>query len=212
MTNEEIEARAKATRIVPVLTIEKASLAVPLAKALIAGGLDVLEVTLRTEEALDAIGAIKQSGLNCVIGAGTIVSERDVAAAQKVGAQFLVTPGTPAALLPALLNYNGVVIPGAGTATEAMALYQAGFDLLKFFPAEASGGVKFLKGVGGPIPGVRFMPTGGINLANMADYLRLDNVLAIGGTWIAPASDIDGENWDIIEVRAREAYRLAEKT
>lgn len=204
-----IEARSATAGVVPVLTVKSAAQAVPMAEALVAGGLDVLEVTLRTEEAVEAIELIAKSDVDCVIGAGTIISEGDVEAAHKAGAQFLVTPGTPASLVPALLNYDGLVFPGAATASEVMTLYDAGFDLQKFFPAEASGGAKFLKGVGGPLPQVRFMPTGGVNQQNMADYLALKNVVAIGGSWIAPPADIEAGNWAAITERAAEAKALA---
>ena len=187
MDTAQIEARALAAGVVPVLTVSDPSDAVPLAEALVAGGLDVLEITLRTGGAIEAIEQIAKSDVDCVIGAGTITSEGDVDAAHKAGSKFLVTPGTPSSLLPALLDYDGLVFPGAATISEAMTLYNSGFDLLKFFPAEASGGAKFIKGVSGPLPHIRFMPTGGINLENMSDYLSLKNVVAIGGSWIAPA-------------------------
>jgi len=209
VNNHEIEMRSRAAGVVPVLTIKNADDAVPLAEALIAGGLDVLEVTLRTEHALAAISKISSSGLDCVIGAGTILSEGDVDAARNAGATFLVTPGTPASLVPALLDYDGLVIPGAATATEALTLKEQGFDMLKFFPAEASGGAKFLKGVSGPMPELRFMPTGGVSQANMKDYLGLKNVVAVGGSWIAPSAEIEDKNWAAIEGRAHEAKRLA---
>lgn len=212
MDKSLIEARSAAAGIVPVLTINNAEHAVPLARSLVEGGLDVLEVTLRTPAAIEAIELISTSDINCIIGAGTIISEGDVEAVNKAGAEFLVTPGTPASLLPALLDYDGLVFPGASTASEVMTLYNAGFDLLKFFPAEASGGAKFLKGVGGPLPNVRFMPTGGINVNNMADYLSLKNVLAIGGTWIAPSDRIDAGDWSEINGRARAAKQLMNAT
>ena len=209
MDNEQIEARTASAGVVPVLTVNDPAQAVPLAKALVEGGLDVLEVTLRTAGAIEAIERIAKSDVNCVIGAGTITSEGDVDAANKAGAQFLVTPGTPPSLLPALLDYDGLVFPGAATTSEVMALYNAGFDLLKLFPAEASGGASLLKGIGGPLPHIRFMPTGGINLDNMSDYLSLKNVVAIGGSWIAPAASIDAGDWAGIEERARFAKERA---
>ena len=212
MNNAEIEARAAAAGVVPVLTINNPDHAVPLAKALVAGGLDVLEVTLRTAGAIKAIENIVKSDVKCLIGVGTITSEGDVDAAQKAGAEFLVTPGTPASLLQALLDYDGLVFPGASTVSEVMALYNAGFDLLKFFPAQASGGAPFLKGVGGPLPNIRFMPTGGIKLDNMSDYLELKNVVAIGGTWIAPAASVDEQDWSGITERARIAKERATAT
>ena len=211
MKTAEIETRAAAAGVVPVLTINDPAQAVPLAEALVAGGLDVLEVTLRTAGAIEAIENIAKSDIDCVLGAGTIISEGDIDAAHKAGAKFLVTPGTPESLLPALLDYDGLVFPGVATVSEAMTLYNAGFDLLKFFPAEASGGAKFLKGIFGPLPHIRFMPTGGVNLENMSDYLALDNIVAIGGTWIAPASSVDAGEWAAITQRAQHAKDRAIK-
>ena len=211
MKTAEIETRAAAAGVVPVLTINDPAQAVPLAEALVAGGLDVLEVTLRTAGAIEAIENIAKSDIDCVLGAGTIISEGDIDAAHKAGAKFLVTPGTPESLLPALVDYDGLVFPGVATVSEAMTLYNAGFDLLKFFPAEASGGAKFLKGICGPLPHIRFMPTGGVNLENMSDYLALDNIAAIGGTWIAPASSVDAGEWAAITQRAQHAKDRAIK-
>ena len=208
-TQADLAHRARRAGIVPVLTVDKADRAVPLARALAAGGLDVMEITLRTAAALDAIEAIAQSDVDCIIGAGTILSEGDVDAACEAGAAFLVTPGTPPSLVPALKAFDGVVIPGISTASEAMALCEAGFDLLKFFPAEAAGGAPFLKALAGPLPNITFMPTGGIRPDRMADYLALPNVTAVGGSWIAPASDLKSGNWTAIERRAREAYTAA---
>lgn len=209
MDSQLVTERARSARIVPVLTINEAKHAVSLARALVAGGLDVLEVTLRTDAALEAIRLIAEADIDCVIGAGTIVSEEDIAAARDAGAAFLVTPGSPLSLLPALAEYDGLTIPGASTATEVMTLLDAGYAVQKFFPAEASGGVKFLKGVGGPLPQVSFMPTGGVNVDNVQTYLELPNVLAAGGTWIAPAADVDAEKWDLITERAKAAKAIA---
>lgn len=205
----ELNSRARRAGVVPVLTINDAGQAVTLARALCEGGLDVVEITLRTEAALDAIKAIASSGLDCIVGAGTILSGRDVAAAHKAGAQFLVTPGTPASLVPALQAYDGVVVPGAATASEVMTLYQAGFSLQKFFPAEPAGGAAFLKALYGPLPDVSFMPTGGIRKETMGDYLSLPNVIAVGGSWIAPQGDLDAGNWNAIRGYANDAAQAA---
>ena len=209
LSKSDLIARAQQAGVVPVLTIEDAERAVPLAKALCAGGLDVLEVTLRTEAGLDAIKAIAESDVDCVIGAGTILSVEDVEAAAAYGAEFLVTPGTPAALVPALQAFEGIVIPGISTVGEAMTLAGAGFDVLKFFPAEPAGGAPFLKGLGGPLPDLRFMPTGGIKQDTMDAYLKLNNVVAVGGSWIATNSDIEAGDWAGITAKARSANLVA---
>ncbi|NBC19878.1 MAG: bifunctional 4-hydroxy-2-oxoglutarate aldolase/2-dehydro-3-deoxy-phosphogluconate aldolase [Alphaproteobacteria bacterium] len=209
ITETDLKARARRAGVVPVLTLDDAEAAVPLARALAAGGLDVMEVTLRTEAALEAIAAIAGSDVDCVIGAGTILSEGDTDAAAKAGAQFLVTPGTPASLVPALLDYPGPVIPGSSTASEAMTLGEAGFGLLKFFPAEPAGGTDFLKALAGPLPEISFMPTGGIRPDRLVSYLSLPNVVAVGGSWIAAEKDIAKRNWRDIEARAKDAFDTA---
>lgn len=209
LSKSDLISRAGQAGIVPVLTIEDPAQAVPLAKALCSGGLDVLEVTLRTEAGLEAIKAIADSDIDCVIGAGTILSIADVEAAASFGAQFLVTPGTPTSLVSTLQAFEGVVIPGISTVGEAMTLADAGFDVLKFFPAEPAGGAPFLKGLGGPLPDLRFMPTGGIKQDTMDAYLKLNNVVAVGGSWIATNSDIEAGDWDGITAKARSANRVA---
>lgn len=209
LSKPDLLARAARAGVVPVLTVDDARQAVPLAQALCAGGLDVLEVTLRTEAGLDAIAEIANADLDCVIGAGTILSASDVDAAAKAGAQFLVTPGTPAALVPSLQAFGGIVIPGISTVGEAMGLAAAGFDVLKFFPAEPAGGASFLKGLGGPLPDLTFMPTGGIRQDTMDAYLRLPNVVAVGGSWIASSGDIAAGAWDAITEKASSANQAA---
>lgn len=206
---DDLLRQARIAGVVPVLTIEDAGKAVDLAKALAAGGLNILEVTLRTEAAIDAISKIAKTDLDCIIGAGTILSEDDIDAAIGAGAQFLVTPGTPASLIPALHRCGRPVIPGVSTTTEAMTLYAAGFDTLKFFPAEAAGGAPALKSFHGPLADISFMPTGGVRPENLHAYLSLPNVVAVGGTWIAPAADIEEEEWDAIRDRAKAAYEAA---
>lgn len=205
----ELMRRARHAGVVPVLTVDDAASAVSLARALTAGGLDVMEITLRTSAALDAISAIAASDVDCLIGAGTIVTEGDVDAAGKAGAQFLVTPGTPGSLVPSLLDYPGPVIPGVSTVGEAMTLHEAGFGVLKFFPAEPAGGAPFLKALAGPLPDIMFMPTGGIRPATFGAYLALPNVLAVGGSWIASAADMSAGHWADIEARARQAFDAA---
>ena len=189
--------------VIPVLVIEDASEAGPLARALVAGGLPALEVTLRTPAALDAIRemAAVEGGR---VGAGTLLTPEDVERAMEAGATFGVSPGATDRLLDAC-EANGLpLLPGAATATEAMALLERGYTVQKFFPAEASGGAAALKAIGAPIPQVRFCPTGGVSLSNARDYLGLSNVLCVGGSWVAPKGALSEE----IERLAREAAAL----
>ncbi|MGE0751507.1 MAG: bifunctional 4-hydroxy-2-oxoglutarate aldolase/2-dehydro-3-deoxy-phosphogluconate aldolase [Variibacter sp.] len=194
--------------VIPVLTIERVADAVPLARALVAGGLPVLEVTLRTPAALDAIDAMVRAVPNAVIGAGTIAKAGDIDAAVKAGAKFLVSPGTPAALVDALAAAPVPVLPGCATVSEAMALATRGFSVLKFFPAEASGGIAWLSAVAAPLPHLRFCPTGGIGAKNAAAYLALPNVVAVGGSWVAPKDAVVAGDFARIIALAREAAGL----
>jgi 2-dehydro-3-deoxyphosphogluconate aldolase/(4S)-4-hydroxy-2-oxoglutarate aldolase len=209
MTNDTafIRELADLAPIIPVLVVEDVAHAVPLAEALVRGGLPVLEVTLRTEAALDVIAAMA-TVKGARVGAGTLVTADDVTAAIAAGATYGVTPGSPAALIEACLAANLPLLPGAATATEAMTLQARGFEVLKFFPAEAAGGIKLLKGLGGPLAGISFCPTGGVSAANAADYLALPNVVCAGGSWIAPLDLVNAEKWDEIEARARAAAAL----
>jgi 2-dehydro-3-deoxyphosphogluconate aldolase/(4S)-4-hydroxy-2-oxoglutarate aldolase len=174
------------TPVIPVLTIERSADAVPLARALVAGGLPVIEVTLRTKAALDAIRAIAAEVPDCVVGVGTVVRAADIAAAIAAGAKYLVSPGTPSELAAALAEASIPVLPGCATVSEAMALGARGFKVLKFFPAGASGGTAWLKSIAAPLPELKFCPTGGIDAKNIATYLACPNVLAVGGSWVAP--------------------------
>lgn len=194
--------------IVPVLTVKAVEHAAPLAEALWRGGLRSAEVTLRTPVALDVIKAMKAAVPDLIVGAGTICSEGDVDAALKAGADFLVSPGAGPELLKALVQHNGVVLPGVATASEAMARFEEGFGVLKFFPAEAAGGAPFLKSLAGPLPHIDFMPTGGVKPHNAGDYLALPNVIAAGGTWLASADEMAAGAWDKIEAKVREAAKL----
>ena len=193
--------------IIPVLVVEDVAHAIPLAEALVRGGLPVLEVTLRTDAALDVMTAMA-SVKGARVGAGTLVTAEDVAAAKAAGATFGVSPGAPAALIDACLEAGLPLLPGAATATEAMTLQARGFEVLKFFPAEGAGGVKALKGLGGPLPGISFCPTGGVTLQNAPEYLALPNVVCAGGSWIAPSDLVNAGKWDEIEERARQAAAL----
>jgi 2-dehydro-3-deoxyphosphogluconate aldolase/(4S)-4-hydroxy-2-oxoglutarate aldolase len=196
------------TPVVPVLTIERAEHAVPLARALAAGGLNVVEVTLRTRAALDAIEAIAAQAPECVVGAGTVLGKADVAAALAVGAKYLVSPGTTAELVATFAAAPVPALPGCASVSEALALSALGFRVLKFFPAEPSGGVAWLKSVAAPCPELKFCPTGGIDLRNAAAYLALPNVVAVGGSWPAPRDAIASGNFARITELAREAAGL----
>lgn len=175
-----------ANRVIPVLTIEDADQAVPLARALAAGGVTVVEVTLRTPPALEAMRRIAEQCPEVLVGAGTILERRQAEQSLFAGAKFLVTPGTSEALAEELLRSGLPCLPGATSASEMIAMREKGFRELKFFPAEASGGPAMLKAVHGPVPDISFCPTGGITVANAGSYLSLPNVLCVGGTWMTP--------------------------
>ncbi|NWG26646.1 MAG: bifunctional 4-hydroxy-2-oxoglutarate aldolase/2-dehydro-3-deoxy-phosphogluconate aldolase [Pseudorhodoplanes sp.] len=194
--------------VIPVLTIERVRDAVPLARALAAGGLAVIEVTLRTDAALDAMRAIASELPDVVVGAGTVVKDADIEAAIAAGASYLVSPGTPERLADALARASVPVIPGCATVGEAMALAARGFAVLKFFPAEASGGVAWLKSIAGPLSALRFCPTGGIDMTNAAAYLALPNVVSIGGSWVAPKEAVASGDFEKITSLARAASAL----
>src|SRR3954469_6133585 len=193
------------TPVIPVLTIERAADAVPLARALAAGGLPVIEVTLRTKVALDAIKAIIAQVPDCVVGVGTVTRGSDIAAAVAAGAKYLVSPGTPSELAAALADASVPVLPGCATVSEAMALGARGFKVLKFFPAEASGGIAWLKSVAAPLPELKFCPTGGIDAKNIAAYLACPNVLAVGGSWVAPKDAVASGDFARITLLALKA-------
>src|SRR3989440_9380829 len=195
------------TPVIPVLPIERPADAVPLVRALAAGGLPVIEVTLRTKAALDAIKAIAAQVPECIVGVGTVTRVADIAAAITAGAKYLVSPGTPPELASVLADASVPVLPGCATVSEAMALAARGFKVLKFFPAEASGGIAWLKSVAAPLPDIKFCPTGGIGGKNIAAYLGCPNVLAVGGSWVAPRDAIASGDFARITRLAREASR-----
>lgn len=194
--------------IVPVLVVKDAAIARPLAEALVAGGLPALEVTLRTPTALEVIREMAQVNGGHV-GAGTLVTRDDVRAAKEAGATFGVSPGATDALLAACEEFDLPLLPGAATASEAMRLLERGYDMLKFFPAEASGGAPALKAIGAPLPQISFCPTGGVSPGNARSYLDLPNVICAGGSWVAPADLIQKQDWAGIESLARDAAQLA---
>ena len=191
--------------VVPVLVIKDLDKAVPLAKALIAGGIKVLEVTLRTPVALDVIKKIADEVPEAIIGAGTVTNAQQLKQVVEAGAKFAISPGLTEALLEAGKGYDIPLIPGISSISDLMTAKDAGYDHLKFFPAEASGGVKALKSIGGPFPDVTFCPTGGIGPANYNDYLALSNVRCVGGSWVAPDDAIESGDWDKITQLAKEA-------
>ncbi|GGD33920.1 bifunctional 4-hydroxy-2-oxoglutarate aldolase/2-dehydro-3-deoxy-phosphogluconate aldolase [Sinisalibacter lacisalsi] len=193
--------------IVPVLVVDDVAHAAPLARALVAGGLPALEVTLRTAAALDVIAAMAEVP-GGVVGAGTLLTPDDVKAAKAAGARFGVSPGATDALLDAAEAEDLPLLPGAATASEAMRLFERGYSVMKFFPAEAAGGAAFLKSLASPLPAIRFCPTGGVSPANAEDYLSLPNVLCAGGSWVAPKPAMLAGDWDGIEALAREAAGL----
>ncbi|AHM05345.1 4-Hydroxy-2-oxoglutarate aldolase / 2-dehydro-3-deoxyphosphogluconate aldolase [Roseibacterium elongatum DSM 19469] len=208
------QAQSAATRdiaalapIIPVLVIDEADKARPLAEALVAGGLPALEVTLRTPAALEAIRAMADVP-GGVVGAGTLLSPDDVRAAKEAGATFGVSPGATDRLIEACIDADLPLLPGAATASEVMALVERGYDMLKFFPAEAVGGAPALKAIGAPLPKVAFCPTGGVTMDNAPSYLALPNVLCAGGSWVAPRAAVAAADWARVTQLAREAAAL----
>jgi len=194
-----------ANRVIPVLVVSSAREGVAVAKALAAGGVSVAEVTLRTPAARDAIAAIAQECPEVLVGAGTVLCAADVEASLKAGAQFLVTPGTSPELRKALDAVSVPVLPGAVTISEMLTLADMGFRELKFFPAEAAGGADYLKSVAGPCPHLKFCPTGGVGPANMAHYLKLPNIFAVGGSWLTPKAAVDAGDWAALTALAKAA-------
>ncbi len=202
------EAVCRLAPVIPVLIVEDLATAAPLARALVAGGLRALEVTLRTPVALDAIRAMREAAPEAVVGAGTLRRAADVAACLEAGAQFGVSPGAPEALLDAVAAAGLPFLPGCATATEAMRLAERGFSAVKFFPAEQVGGARHLAALASPLPDLRFCPTGGVTPALAEAYLKLPNVLCVGGSWIAPADAVAAGDWARIEALARAAAAL----
>lgn len=192
--------------VIPVLTIEDAAHAVPLARALCAGGIRVLEITLRTDAALEAVRRVAAEVPDAIPGVGTVTRAEDFTAARVAGAQFAVSPGFSPELAAAAGDLPW--LPGVATASEVMAAMRLGCKRLKFFPAEAMGGIPTLKALAGPFGDVTFCPTGGINAGNAADYLALANVACVGGSWLAPGAAVKAGDWDAITALAKEASGL----
>lgn len=192
-------------RVVPVLKIERLADAVPLARALVAGGLRAIEITLRTPDALDAIRLVADEVPDAIVGAGTIMTARDYHGAAQAGARFIVSPGTTQELLDAAAGGRVPLLPGAVTPSEIMSVREEGYSLLKFFPAEQAGGATYLKSLASPFAGIAFCPTGGVSTTNLGDYLALPNVACVGGSWVAPDETVAAGDWAAIEALAREA-------
>ncbi|MBD9363458.1 bifunctional 4-hydroxy-2-oxoglutarate aldolase/2-dehydro-3-deoxy-phosphogluconate aldolase [Methylomonas fluvii] len=194
--------------VMPVMVINQLEQAVPLARALVEGGLKVLEITLRTPVALDAIRRIKAEVPGAIVGAGTIINTQTLKNAIDAGAEFIVSPGVTDSLLDAALASGVPILPGVITPSEVMRLMDKGITAMKFFPAEAAGGIPMLKSIGGPLPQVTFCPTGGVNPKNAVEYLALSNVACVGGSWMAPSELVDAGDWAEITRRAAEASAL----
>ena len=208
MTQPDIISEAvHAAPVIPVIVIDDASIAFDLGSALVAGGLPVLEITLRTSAALDAIremSAIK----GAYVGAGTVLTESQASAAKQAGATFAVSPGATDMVLQGCMDQDLPVLPGAATASEAMRLLERGYVFQKFFPAEASGGAPALKSFASPLPQITFCPTGGVSPKNALDYLSLPNVKCVGGSWVVPKDLVAAKDWSGIETLAKEASQL----
>ncbi|HYG92528.1 MAG TPA: bifunctional 4-hydroxy-2-oxoglutarate aldolase/2-dehydro-3-deoxy-phosphogluconate aldolase [Nocardioides sp.] len=194
--------------VLPVVVVEEVTSAVPLARALAAGGLPAVELTLRTAAALDAIRAIAEEVPEVLVGAGTVVRPEQARQAVAAGARFLVSPGSTRALVDAMAGSGVPFLPGTATVSEVMAVLEAGCTEMKFFPAEASGGAAWLRAVAAPVPGARFCPTGGITPQNASSYLALPNVGCVGGSWLTPADAVRAGDWSRVEELARRAATL----
>lgn len=205
---EKLLSTLKLQPVVPVLIVEDAKTAVPLARALVAGGLKAIEITLRTDAALEAVRLVAQEVEGAVVGAGTILNAAHYAAAVDAGSQFIVSPGTTQELLDVACDSDIPLLPGAATASEVMALREEGYKVLKFFPAEQAGGAAYLKALSSPLAGTLFCPTGGISLKNALDYLSLPNVVCVGGSWVAPKELVSAGDWAGITKLASEASAL----
>jgi 2-dehydro-3-deoxyphosphogluconate aldolase / (4S)-4-hydroxy-2-oxoglutarate aldolase len=205
---DKIRALLAAAPVVPVITIEHAPDAVPLARALLAGGIAAIEITLRTAAAPEAARRIAAEVPEAVLGIGTVLSVADYKLAQGLGARFALSPGVTPSLIEAAAETNFPFVPGIATASELMAALECGFDVVKFFPAETMGGIKGLKALAAPFPAARFCPTGGISEANAGEWLKEKAVLAVGGSWIAPPDLIRAQDWAEITRRAKAASAL----
>lgn len=205
----EFRENLKATRIVPVIVIKELGHAVPLAKALVEGGLDILEITLRTGAALEAIKAISTQVPGAIVGAGTVINTQQFAQAAQAGAKFVVSPGLTEEVAQASQSHRVPILPGVATASDLMRGLGLGLTTFKFFPAETSGGAPAIRALGGPFPQVSFCPTGGISTKNLSSYLSLTNVIAVGGSWMVPSDLNQADAFARATQLAREARALA---
>ncbi len=194
--------------VIPVIRIDDLATAVPMAQALVAGGLPAIEITLRTPDALEAIRRVAAEVQGAVVGAGTILDAAQFKAAEKAGARFIVSPGATQELIDIARSSAVPFLPGATTASEIMAMREEGYGFLKFFPAEQSGGAPFLKAISAPIADVVFCPTGGVSPSNVATYLSLPNVVCVGGSWVVPDAAVKAGDWAEVERLSREAASL----
>ena len=207
----ELDALIPRGAVIPVITIDRLNDAVPLARALVAGGIRLLEVTLRTAAGLDAATTIIRDVPGAIVGIGTVLMPDDLRRAQAIGARFALSPGATPELLAAAAAGSVPFMPGVCTASELMAARRHGFGMVKFFPAMAAGGTAALRALAGPFPDARFCPTGGIDAHNAAEWLALPNVRAVGGSWLTPSADVVAGRWDAITERARAAAALAKE-
>ncbi|PQA86999.1 bifunctional 4-hydroxy-2-oxoglutarate aldolase/2-dehydro-3-deoxy-phosphogluconate aldolase [Hyphococcus luteus] len=205
----QIEEIVDAASVIPVLEVAELENAAPLARALAAGGLRVVELTLRTDCALDALKAMQDAAPDLIVGMGTVRTGDDIEQSLAAGAAFLVSPGAGLSFLKALADSGAPSLPGVATASEAMTAAELGFKALKFFPAEPAGGIAYLKALAGPLPEIMFCPTGSISAEKAPDYLALSNVACVGGSWIATKQTIAKGDWTAIEANARRAAQMA---
>ena len=194
--------------VMPVIVIEQANHAIPLGEALLTGGIKTIEITLRTSAALNAIEQLAKHLPEIYVGAGTILTKENATQAKNSGAKFCVSPGTTSSIIEACNECNISLLPGASTVSEMLTLSEAGFSEIKFFPASAAGGIPFIKSLLSPLPNLKFCPTGGISYETASGWLSLVNVSCVGGSWIAPAKDINDQNFSEITARAKQATKL----
>ena len=194
--------------VMPVIVLEQANHAIPLGEALLIGGIKTIEITLRTSAALNAIEQLAKHLPEIYVGAGTILTKENATQAKNSGAKFCVSPGTTSCIIDACNKCNISLLPGASTVSEMLTLSEAGFSEIKFFPASAAGGIPFIKSLLSPLPNLKFCPTGGISYETASEWLSLVNVSCVGGSWIAPAKDINDQNFSEITARAKQATKL----